>query len=62
MTIDLEKLSKLPDADFLQLRVNGYLPAIYAHIWSLAGIESLGASVSAEAASDKKDKPTRDKH
>jgi hypothetical protein len=41
MTIDEAKLNALPDADFLRLRAEGFLPAIYAHLISLASVNRL---------------------
>jgi hypothetical protein len=39
LTIDEEKFAGLSDEDFLQLRKDGFLPAIYGHMASLANIE-----------------------
>lgn len=41
MMINAAKLAALNDDDFLQLRQQGYLPGIYAHLSSLAGIDRL---------------------
>jgi hypothetical protein len=41
MTIDEAKLNALSDADFLRLRAEGLLPAIYAHLISLASVSRL---------------------
>ncbi|HXJ00407.1 MAG TPA: SapC family protein [Micropepsaceae bacterium] len=41
LTIDVAKFDALPDKDFLKLRKDRFLPAIYAHFASLAGIERL---------------------
>lgn len=41
LTIDSEKLAGLADADFLDLRKQGFLPAIYAQQISLATLDSL---------------------
>jgi len=40
-TIDENRLDALPDADFLKLRADGFLPAIYAHLFSLAAVDRL---------------------
>jgi hypothetical protein len=40
-TIDEARLNALPDADFLKLRAGGFLPAIYAHLFSLAAVDRL---------------------
>lgn len=40
-TIDEARLNALPDADFLKLRAEGFLPAIYAHLFSLAAVDRL---------------------
>ncbi len=39
LTIDEEKLAALSDEDFVKLRKEGYLPAIYGHMFSLANVE-----------------------
>lgn len=39
--IDVEKLHKLPDEQFLDLRNRGFLPVIYAHIASMQNIHRL---------------------
>ncbi|WP_158812574.1 SapC family protein [Methylocapsa sp. S129] len=49
LTIDEAKLNALSDEDFLRLRKEGLLPAIYAHLLSLASIDRLQR---ASAASD----------
>ncbi len=41
LTIDETRLNALPDADFLRLRAEGFLPAIYAHFFSLTAIDRL---------------------
>ena len=41
LVVDMEKLHKLPDADFLALRTDGHLAAIFAHAGSLAEIVRL---------------------
>ena len=41
LVVDEQKLSALPDESFLRLRKEGVLPAIYAHLASLAAVESL---------------------
>lgn len=40
-TIDETRLNTLSDADFLRLRSGGFLPAIYAHLFSLTAIDRL---------------------
>ena len=42
-TVDEEKLDKLPAKEFEKLRKAGYLPAIYAHLISLGGIQRLAS-------------------
>jgi hypothetical protein len=39
LTVDEQKLNALPDEDFLRLRKDGFVGAIYAHLCSLANIE-----------------------
>lgn len=41
LTIDENRLNALPDADFLKLRAEGFLSAIYAHLFSLAAVDRL---------------------
>jgi hypothetical protein len=41
LTVDEQKLNALPDEDFLRLRKEGFLGAIYAHLCSLATIEQI---------------------
>ena len=41
LTIDENRLNALPDADFLKLRAEGFLPAIYAHFFSLTAVDRL---------------------
>jgi hypothetical protein len=41
LMVDEEKLNTLPDEVFLRLRKEGLLPAIYAHLLSLATVENL---------------------
>ncbi|BAP88462.1 SapC family protein [Burkholderiales bacterium GJ-E10] len=41
MTIDEEKLKQLPDQDFVRLRADGFLGAIYAHLFSLRSLDVL---------------------
>jgi hypothetical protein len=40
-TIDENRLNTLSDADFLKLRAEGLLPAIYAHLFSLTAVDRL---------------------
>ena len=40
-TIDETRLNALPEADFLRLRAGGFLPAIYAHLFSLGVLDRL---------------------
>jgi hypothetical protein len=49
LTVDEAKLNALPEADFLRLRSEGLLPAIYAHLLSLASVDRLQRT---EAASE----------
>jgi hypothetical protein len=39
MMINLEKFNALPDADFLALRQQGFIPMVYAHLASLANLD-----------------------
>ena len=39
--VDEKKLAEMPDAEFLQIRKSGILPAIYAHLLSLGNWRSL---------------------
>ncbi len=41
MTIDEEKLNHLPDDDFIALRDDGFLSAMYAHLFSLRALDAL---------------------
>jgi hypothetical protein len=41
LTVDEQKLNALPDDDFLRLRKDGLLGALYAHLCSLANIEKV---------------------
>jgi hypothetical protein len=41
LTVDEARLNALSDADFLRLRADGLLPAIYAHILSLQSVDRL---------------------
>lgn len=41
MAVDEARLNALPEADFLRLRAEGWLPAIYAHLMSLGAINRL---------------------
>ena len=41
MTIDEEKLNQLPEGDFVRLREDGVLSAIYAHLFSLRALDGL---------------------
>lgn len=41
LTVDVAKLNALPDADFLELRKNGHLAPIYAHLGSLNELRRL---------------------
>ena len=41
MTIDEEKLNHLPDCDFVSLREDGFLNALYAHLFSLRALDVL---------------------
>ena len=45
MTVDIDKLPKLADADFLALRSNGALPALYAQAGSLAEVVRLSPAI-----------------
>ena len=51
LTIDTAKLEALSDADFLRLRQGGFIPAVYAHVASLANIDRICKSMDALAAS-----------
>lgn len=48
MMIDLNKFNALPDADFLELRRQGFIPMVYAHLASLANLDRF--ALRAEAA------------
>jgi len=48
MMIDLAKFNALSDADFLQLRQQGFIPMVYAHLASLANLDRF--ALRAEAA------------
>jgi hypothetical protein len=51
--INEERLNNFSDAKFLEVRQKGYLPAIYAHLISLAQIERLaGLKKPAEVVAD----------
>ncbi len=54
MTIDEDKLGAIDATDFLRLRDAGFLPAIYAHLYSLRAVDTLRRAVAdaAEAAQD----------
>jgi hypothetical protein len=41
LTVDPGRLDELSDEDFLRLRREGLLPAIYAHISSLSCIDAI---------------------
>jgi hypothetical protein len=41
--INEERLNNFSDAKFLEVRQNGYLPAIFAHLISLSQIERLAS-------------------
>jgi hypothetical protein len=41
LTIDETRLNALPDANFLKLRADGFLSAIYAHLFSLTAVDRL---------------------
>ena len=48
MMIDLGKFNALPDKDFLELRRQGFIPMVYAHLASLANLDRF--ALRAEAA------------
>lgn len=50
LTIDATRLEALPDADFLALRADGFLPAIYAALASLGTLDALRRSIEATPA------------
>ncbi|MBI1415965.1 MAG: SapC family protein [Limimaricola sp.] len=47
MTVDEAALAELPEEDFLRLRKDGYLPAIYAHLLSLRTLDRLNDKLTA---------------
>jgi hypothetical protein len=57
LTIDAEKLASLSDADFLDLRKHGFLPAIYAQQISLTALERLSRLSEQAGDTSSADKP-----
>ena len=47
LTLDTAKLEALSDADFLRLRQGGFVPAVYAHVASLANVDRIRKSTDA---------------
>jgi hypothetical protein len=54
LTVDEIKLNALGDEDFLRLRKEGLLPAIYAHLLSLSSVEKLRQSLPADVEDGKR--------
>ena len=54
LVVDEPKLNTLSDSEFLRLRTEGLLPAIYAHLFSLASVDRLQPNEDAGANATKR--------